>query len=101
MRRSKPAGAWRLSIRTGAAPVVAEPVLDAGRHEHERPRWGGHLLRAEAERHLALEDVERVVLVGVDVRLELATGRDLDDPEVEARRVARAGENSTLPTRWP
>jgi hypothetical protein len=76
----------------GSVAVVAERVLDAGRREDERPRRRGHLVVAEDERHLALEDVERVVLVLVDVRLEHAARGDLDDPEREAGRVCGAGE---------
>jgi hypothetical protein len=72
-------------------------VLDAGRHEHERARRRGSLLVAEEERELALEDVERVVLSGVHVRLEHAAGGDLDDAEVEARRVHGAGEELDVP----
>jgi hypothetical protein len=49
-------------------------------------------LAAERERHLALDDVEGVVLVVVDVRLELAPGSDLDDAEVEAGRVGGASQ---------
>lgn len=67
-------------------------MLDARRHEHERARRRGHRLLAEDERHLALGDEEGVVLVVVDVLFQLAAGRDLDDPEGEARRVGRAGE---------
>ena len=96
MRRSKPAGAWMLSIRTGAA-VVAEAVLDAGRDEHERARRRRHALRAEDERQLAVEDVEGVVLVGVDVGVELAPRRQLDDPDVEPGRVGGPGEELDVP----
>ena len=76
-----------LSIRTGRGLIVPEAVLDAGRHEHERPGRRGCRLVAEEERHLALEDVERIVLVGMHVRFEHAAGSDLDDSEREARRV--------------
>ena len=92
MRRSKPAGAWMLNIRTGRSLIVAEAVLDARRHEHERAGRSRHLAASEQERHLALDDVERVVLILVDVGLELAAGSDLDDPEREARRVGGASE---------
>src|SRR3954462_1527847 len=76
----------------GTVAVVAEPVLDPGGHEHEGSRRGRHLAVAERERHLALQDVERVVLAVVDVLLEHAPGRDLDDPEGEPRRVGGARE---------
>ena len=61
-------------MRTGVLRVVGEAVAHAGRDEHERARAGHDLLVvvADHERQLALEDVERVVLVGVDVRLERA-----------------------------
>ena len=42
---------------------MAEP----GRHEHERAGAGDDLLALHAEGELALEDVERVVLVLVQV----------------------------------
>src|ERR1700712_2072419 len=71
---------------------VAEAVRDAGRDEHEGARAGRRGLGAEEEDHLALEDVERVVLRGVDVLLELTARRDLDDAEVEARALGGAGE---------
>src|SRR3954453_4429980 len=67
--------------------VVAKAVLDTGRRDPECPGRRRHLPLAELERHLALEDVERVVLAVVHVRLEHAPGRDLDDLEVEPRRV--------------
>src|SRR5215216_2527339 len=72
--------------------VVAEAVLDPGRDEHERSGRRDRLVVAEEERQLTLQDVERVVLVGVDVRLELAAGADFDDPEREARGVDRSRE---------
>ena len=72
--------------------VVAKTVLDAGRHQHERSGAGDRLLAGVHEGHLALEDVERVVLGIVDVRLEHAPGLDLDDRQVEARRVGGTGE---------
>ena len=93
IRRSKPAGAWMLNIRTGVLPWLVNACGDARGDEHERAGRRGDLLAvAQLEGHLALEDVERVVLVGVDVRLEVAAGRDVDDPEREARRVRGAGE---------
>src|SRR2546421_5591051 len=52
---------------------------------------------AEHERHRALDDEERVVLLLVHVRLQLTPDGDLDDPEVEARRVDRAGEELHVP----
>src|SRR4051812_18824117 len=76
----------------GHVALVAEAVLDARRHEHERARRRRHVLAVDGERHLALDDVERVVLLVVRVRLEHPAGGDLDDPEGEARRVDRAGE---------
>jgi len=79
------------------AAVVAEAVLDAGRRQDERARWRRHLLLAERERHLALDDVERVVLAVVDVRLEDAPGGDLDDPEGEPRGVDGAGQELDVP----
>ena len=61
----------------GGGAVVRERVRDARRDEHERAGRRGDLLAvAELEGQLALEDVERVVLVSVDVRLEVAAGRD-------------------------
>jgi hypothetical protein len=73
--------------------VVAKAVLDAGRDEHERSGRRRDLLAvAEEEGHLALEDGEGVVLVGVDVGLEDAAGDDLDDAEGEPGRVRGAGE---------
>src|SRR5262245_53575082 len=71
----------------GGGAVVSEGVLDPGRDEDERPGPGRHLSPLEQEDHLALEDVERVVLGLVDVGLELAPGGDLDDREVEPRGV--------------
>src|SRR3954466_9273237 len=77
--------------------VVAEGVLHPGRHEHERAGRRADLLVTEHERHLALDDEERVVLLLVHVRLQLTPAGDLDDPEVEARRVDRAGEELHVP----
>jgi hypothetical protein len=49
---------------------VAKAVRDARRYEHECPGRRADLAVAEEERQLALDDVEGVVLVGVDVRFE-------------------------------
>ena len=79
--------------------AVAEAVADAGRDEHERARAGDDLvaLRAERERDLAVEDVERVVLVGVDVRLERAAGLNEMIPNVKRGVSAVRARNSTFP----
>jgi hypothetical protein len=37
----------------------------------------------------------------MDVRLEMAAGRDVDDPEREARRVGRAGEELDVAVAGP
>src|SRR5690349_20227213 len=76
----------------GDVAVVTEAMLDIGRGEHERARRRRHLAVAEDERHLALEDVERIVLAVVGVLLELAPCGDLDDLDVEPRRVDGPGE---------
>ena len=55
------------------------------------------VLLAKREHDLAVEDVERVVLLGVDVRLQRAAGLERDDPEREARGVGRAGEELDVP----
>ena len=93
MRRSNPAGAWMLNIRTGRSLIVAEAVFACpaarARTCRAEPAPPGP---SEQERHLALDDVERVVLFLVDVGLELASGSDLDDPEREARRIRGASE---------
>jgi hypothetical protein len=67
-------------------------VLYPGRHEEKGAGTGRHRAVVEEEGHLALDDVEGVVLGLVDVRLELAASLDLDDREGEARRVRGAGE---------
>src|SRR3954454_18103085 len=71
---------------------VAEAVLDAGRDEHERPGRRLDVLARDGERQLALEGVENVGLVLMDMPLELPPGDDLDDAEREPRRVRGAGE---------
>ena len=77
-------------MRTGTSPVVAEAVHHPGRHQHERARPGPQLVVGEQEGELAGEDVEGVVLVLVGVALQLAAGREVDDPEREAGRVGGA-----------
>ena len=77
--------------------VVAERVDDAGRDEDEGSGRRPDRLVAQQECHRALEDVERVVLGRVLVGLELAAREDLDDAEVEARRVGGAGEELDVP----
>src|SRR4051795_11436949 len=72
--------------------VVAEAVLHPRRDEHERAGRRGDNVVPEQERQLAVEDVEGVVLVVVDVRLELAAGGEVDDAEREARGVRGARE---------
>ena len=73
--------------------AVGEGVLEAGRDEHERPRAGDHLLVFDPEGQLPLEDEERVVLGRVSVlRRAAATRLDLDQREVEARRVGGPSE---------
>src|SRR3954452_5717096 len=47
--------------------LVAKGVLGARRHEHERSGWCRHVPALDGEDHLALEDVEGVVLLLVDV----------------------------------
>src|SRR3954452_8254018 len=79
------------------AAVIAEAVLDARGRQDERAGWRRHVFVAERERHLALDDVERVVLAVVDVRLEDAPGGDLDDPEGEPRGVDGAGQELDVP----
>src|SRR5215213_7610648 len=86
IRRSKPAGAWRLSIRTGASPWLVKACGTPGGTSTNVPGVAG------LEGELALEDVERVVLVGVHVRLEVPPRDDLDDAEREPRRVRGPGE---------
>src|SRR5436190_24012951 len=71
---------WRRSL-------VPEGVLRALRDQDERAERRRHILAFDREDHLALEDVEGVVLLLVNVCLELAAGGDLDDGEVEPRRV--------------
>jgi hypothetical protein len=85
-----------LSIRTGSSVSLRKPCSTPG-GANEGAGRGLHLFVAEHERHLALGDVEGVVLVGVDVVLEIAPGRDLDDPEREARRVHRSREELHVP----
>ena len=76
----------------GRRAVVAKAVLHARRDQHVGAGAGQRRLLAEQERQLALEDVEGVVLVVVGVLGELAAGREVDDPEREARRVGGARE---------
>src|SRR5215208_935273 len=78
-------------------PLVMEGMLDARRDEHERSRWGRDVLTLDREDHLALEDVEGVVLLLVDVGLEHAPGGDLDDREVEARGIRGPREELDVP----
>ena len=55
IRRSKPAGAWMLNIRTGVLPWLVKACGHARRDEHERAGRRGDLLAvAELEGHLAL-----------------------------------------------
>ena len=56
------------------------------------PGYDSQLPVGEREDELALEDVEGIVLVLMDVALEHPAGDDLDDREVEARRIAGPGE---------
>jgi hypothetical protein len=72
--------------------AIRERVGDAGRHEDECPRPYGDLLLLDDHDDLALEDVERVVLVGVHVERRPFAGLLRDDREVEARRVGGARE---------
>ena len=55
-------------------PVVVEAVDDAGRDDDQRAggRIQGRSLRAESNRELPLEHVERVAVLPVDVRLRAA-----------------------------
>jgi hypothetical protein len=76
-------------------------MLDAGRHEHERPGRSDCRHVTEEERHLAFEDVERIVLFGMHVCLEQASGSDLDDSEREARRVSGPCEELDVPYAMP
>jgi hypothetical protein len=70
------------------ARAVLERVLDARRHEHERPGRRGDLPSRDDERQLAVEYEERVVLAVVGVRRRaVAVRRHRDDREVEPRGV--------------
>ena len=92
-RRSKPAGAWTLSIRTRVSPRFRERVRDARRDEDEGARPGQELVLTQEQRQLALEDVERVVLRVVRVgRRPFSVRGHRDQAEVEPRRVLRARE---------
>src|SRR5215203_809352 len=66
-----------------------EGMLDARRSQD--------VLTLDREDHLALEDVEGVVLLLVDVGLEHAPGGDLDDREVEARGIRGPREELDVP----
>lgn len=54
----------------GAWPWDREPVTDAGRRGEERAWAGAERLVTDGELELALEDVERIGVVVVDVRLD-------------------------------
>ena len=87
MRRSNPAGAWMLSIRTGMSPSLRKPCSTPEGASTNVP--GGAATSRSPKSNVISpgEDVEGVVLAVVDVLLEHAAARDLDDPEREARRV--------------
>jgi hypothetical protein len=74
------------------ASFVSEAVGHSRRNQDKRPRGRNRRLVAEEKRHLALEDVKRVVFVLVDVLLDPTPRGHLDDAEVEARRVPTSGE---------
>ena len=60
----------------GLVTVVVEAVDGAARHVHEVPGAGRHPLVSEANRAPALDNVERLVLVAVDMWRRASTGRD-------------------------
>ena len=72
---------------------IRKGVVDAGRHEDERPGVCRELLVPDGERQRSLEQVEGVVLGRVDVsRRAVPVGLDGDDREVEARRVGASSQ---------
>jgi class 3 adenylate cyclase len=77
-------------------------VLHSGRHEHKRSRAGDDLVVVDEECQLAVEDVERVVLVVVLVHgraLAVRLHRDLG--QVETGRVAASGEELDVADAMP
>jgi hypothetical protein len=74
---------------------AVSPALDrAAGHDDGLAGAGLDGAAAEAERHLALEDLEALLLMGMDVHArDLAVGRELElDLQALAVRVGRGGE---------
>ena len=87
-----------LRTRVGRSSGVAERVLHAGRHQHERPGGRRDVALVQQERELAVEDVEDVVLVGVHVRLgAVGVRRHRDHADVDPRRVLAQPEELDVP----
>ena len=87
-----PAGAWMLTMRTRASPSLRKVWRTPGGTSTNVP-GPATLLALDAERELALEDVERIVLRLVQVLGRAAAVRlDLDHGEVETRCVGAPRE---------